>query len=48
MKRIFIDVEFVVEGVTYTVVLYVYRKTKSDARKRLAELGIKPDSITLI
>jgi hypothetical protein len=48
MKRILIDVEFVVEGVKYTAVLYVYKKTKLDAVKRLAELGIKSDSVTLI
>jgi hypothetical protein len=48
MKQILVDIEFVVEGVTYTAMLYVYRKSKIDARKRLAELGIIPDSVKLI
>ncbi len=48
MKRILINVEFVVEDVTYTGWVYVYRKSKIDARKRLRELGITADSVTLI
>ncbi len=48
MTRILIDVEYVVEGFTYTATLYVYRKSKIDVRKRLAELGITPDSVKLI
>lgn len=48
MKRILVDVEFVIEGVTYTATLYVYKKSKADMRKRLRELGVTPDSVKLI